>query len=82
MIVDSCDPVYEETFEYLLSASEVSTYKLIATVKNKKFFNSSILGQVSLTLISNKTTFLQKLFRTKPLKLIHDECSLIFETED
>lgn len=46
VIVDSCDPVFEDTFEYLLSLSELPLHKLIVTVKNKKFFNSSILGQV------------------------------------
>ncbi|XP_066138677.1 extended synaptotagmin-2-B-like isoform X2 [Euwallacea fornicatus] len=45
VVIDSCDPVYEEKFEYLLSVLELSSYRLIITVKNKKMFNSSIIGQ-------------------------------------
>ncbi|KAJ8961099.1 hypothetical protein NQ318_008775, partial [Aromia moschata] len=47
VVPDNCDPVFEETFEYLLSMSELRTCKLILTVKSKKvFFNSNVIGQV------------------------------------
>ncbi|XP_018563216.1 extended synaptotagmin-1 isoform X1 [Anoplophora glabripennis] len=47
VITDNCDPVFEETFEYLLTQTELSRSKLILTVKSKKmFFNSNIIGQV------------------------------------
>lgn len=47
VITDSCDPVFEETFEYLLTQTELSKSKLLLTVKSKKmFFNSNIIGQV------------------------------------
>ncbi|XP_076254972.1 extended synaptotagmin-2-like isoform X2 [Rhynchophorus ferrugineus] len=50
VVVDCCDPVFEDTFQYLLSASDLSSYRLVITVKNKKFFLSSIIGQVVLDL--------------------------------
>ncbi|XP_030765310.1 extended synaptotagmin-3-like [Sitophilus oryzae] len=50
VIVDSCDPIYEETFEYLLSVSDLPSYTLVVTVKNKKMFSSSILGQITIDL--------------------------------
>ncbi|CAH1961965.1 unnamed protein product [Acanthoscelides obtectus] len=47
VIVDSCDPVFEETFEYLVSESDLPNSKLVLTAKSKKvFFNSDIIGQV------------------------------------
>lgn len=47
VVTDNCDPVFEETFEYLLSKSELTHTKLILTVKTKKlFFNSNVIGQV------------------------------------
>ncbi|CAG9823457.1 unnamed protein product [Phaedon cochleariae] len=48
VIMDNCDPVFEETFEYLMSVSDLSNNKLLLTVKSKKFFNSNVLGQVVL----------------------------------
>ncbi|KAH1015217.1 hypothetical protein HUJ05_012984 [Dendroctonus ponderosae] len=45
VVLDSCDPVYEHTFEYLLSVFELPAHRLIVTVKNKKLFHTSILGQ-------------------------------------
>ncbi|XP_050294972.1 extended synaptotagmin-2-like isoform X2 [Anthonomus grandis grandis] len=52
VIVDSCDPEYEETFEYLLSISELPHQKLIISVKNKKMFSSRVLGQTIIELKS------------------------------
>nr|CAH7748594.1 unnamed protein product [Callosobruchus chinensis] len=47
VIVDSCDPVFEETFEYLVSESDLLNSKLVLTTKSKKvFFNSDVIGQV------------------------------------
>ncbi|KAG5886719.1 hypothetical protein JTB14_030785 [Gonioctena quinquepunctata] len=49
VITDNCDPIFEETFEYLLSLSELPNNKLVLTVKSKKiFFNSNIIGQIVL----------------------------------
>ncbi|KAJ8964461.1 hypothetical protein NQ317_015306, partial [Molorchus minor] len=49
-ITDNCDPIFEETFEYILSMAELSNSKLIITVKSKKiFFNSNVLGQVTIS---------------------------------
>ncbi|XP_060517283.1 extended synaptotagmin-2-like [Cylas formicarius] len=45
VVVDSCDPIFEEDFEYLLSENDLPTQKLVVTVKNKKLFSSSVLGQ-------------------------------------
>ncbi|CAH1098447.1 unnamed protein product [Psylliodes chrysocephalus] len=50
VIMDNCDPVFEETFEYLISNSDLPNYKLVLTVKSKKVFNSYIVGQVILNL--------------------------------
>ncbi|CAG9766251.1 unnamed protein product [Ceutorhynchus assimilis] len=52
VVIDSCSPEYEEKFEYLLSVSDLPSHRLIVTVKNKKFFNSRILGQKIIELTS------------------------------
>uniref|UniRef100_A0A6P7HA16 Extended synaptotagmin-2-B-like n=1 Tax=Diabrotica virgifera virgifera TaxID=50390 RepID=A0A6P7HA16_DIAVI len=50
VVMDNCDPVYEETFEYLLSHSDLPNHKLVFTIKSKKMFNSYIMGQVIINL--------------------------------
>ncbi|CAH0557883.1 unnamed protein product [Brassicogethes aeneus] len=46
-ISDTPNPEFEEFFEYLLATNELTTSKLVLTVKSKKYiFNSNILGQV------------------------------------
>ncbi|XP_057654257.1 extended synaptotagmin-2-like [Diorhabda carinulata] len=50
VIMDNCDPVYEETFEYLVSNSDLPNNKLVLTVKSKKMFNSFVMGQVIINL--------------------------------
>ncbi|XP_074035652.1 LOW QUALITY PROTEIN: extended synaptotagmin-2 [Leptinotarsa decemlineata] len=62
VVTDNCDPIFEETFEYLLSLSELPNNKLVLTVKSKKiFFNSNIIGQVIVNFRS--FTNLQEPFR-------------------
>lgn len=56
--MDTCNPVYDETFEYIMSKSEAYEQTLLATIKTKKkLFNDSTMGQV----------FFQKYF---PLKYL------------
>ncbi|CAG9863143.1 unnamed protein product [Phyllotreta striolata] len=50
VIMDNCDPVFEETFEYLVSNSDLPNNKLVLTVKSKKMFHSYIVGQVIINL--------------------------------
>lgn len=49
MIQDNCNPVYNQTFEYLVSETELHKQKLIATVKTKVKFSlhNNVIGQVS-----------------------------------
>lgn len=50
MINDNCNPVYNETFEYLISKNELCNQKLIVTVKTKLKFllHNKFIGQVSI----------------------------------
>ncbi|XP_063931939.1 extended synaptotagmin-2-like isoform X2 [Zophobas morio] len=50
VIMDSCNPVYEETFEYLFSKSDAYEQTLLATVKTKKFLYNNTMGQVEVNL--------------------------------
>lgn len=50
--MDTCEPIFEETFEYLLSKSEVYDQFLVIKVKTKKFFNNNVIGEVIDVLIN------------------------------
>jgi hypothetical protein len=47
---DNCNPVYEETFEYIMSVAELNSKQLEITVLTKKTWHSPVLGQVVLNL--------------------------------
>lgn len=47
---DNCNPVYEETFEYIMSVAELNSKQLEVTVLTKKTWHSPVLGQVILNL--------------------------------
>ncbi|KAL3282639.1 hypothetical protein HHI36_005814 [Cryptolaemus montrouzieri] len=50
-VMDNTNPEFKETFEYLLSPSEVAEQKLILTIKTKKkLFSNNRLGQVFIDL--------------------------------
>jgi len=52
IVKDSCDPVYDATFEYIISSAELHTTELEVTVATQKsFFGSSpIIGMLKLRL--------------------------------
>ncbi|XP_008193857.1 extended synaptotagmin-2 [Tribolium castaneum] len=50
VVTDNCNPVYEETFEYLFSKSDAYEQTLVATVKSKKFLHNNTMGQVEINL--------------------------------
>lgn len=47
MIINCCNPTYEEAFDYIVPERDVAGCKLVITVKTKKWFNSPVLGQVN-----------------------------------
>lgn len=47
---DNCNPVYEETFEYIMSMAELNSKQLEVTVLTKKTWHSPVLGQVVLNI--------------------------------
>lgn len=50
MYKDNCNPVYEETFEYIMSLAELNSKQLEVTVLSKKTWHSPVLGQVILNM--------------------------------
>jgi endoglucanase Acf2 len=50
VLMDCCNPVYEETFEYPFSKPDVYEQSLLFTVKTKKFFHNNTMGQVDINL--------------------------------
>lgn len=49
MIKDNCNPVYDESFEYLISQGELNNKLLEVTVGTQKqlfYTSSNVLGQV------------------------------------
>lgn len=52
MVKDNCNPVFDESFEYVLSQGEVGSKQLEVTACTQKqlFYSSSnVLGQVNIT---------------------------------
>ncbi|XP_050541357.1 extended synaptotagmin-3 [Daktulosphaira vitifoliae] len=47
---DQCNPVFEETFEYVLGIAELNSKQLEVTVLTKKTWHSPVLGQIILNL--------------------------------
>jgi len=47
---DNCNPVYEETFEYIMGVAELNSKQLEVTVLSKKTWHSPVLGQVVLNI--------------------------------
>lgn len=47
---DQCNPVFEETFEYVLGIAELNSKQLEVTVLTKKTWHSPVLGQIVLNL--------------------------------
>jgi Ca2+-dependent lipid-binding protein len=50
VLMDCCNPVYEETFEYPFSKPDAYEQSLLFTVKTKKFFHNNTMGQVDINL--------------------------------
>lgn len=49
IVKDSCDPIYDATFEYIISSAELNNTDLEVTVATQKAFfggSSSIIGMV------------------------------------
>ncbi|XP_073983469.1 extended synaptotagmin-like protein 2 isoform X2 [Rhodnius prolixus] len=49
-IKDNCNPVYDETFEYIMSQGELSNRQLEVTVLTQKTWKSPVMGQVVVNL--------------------------------
>ncbi|CAH1401611.1 unnamed protein product [Nezara viridula] len=49
-VKDNCNPVYDETFEYVMSQGELSTRQLEVTVLTQKTWKSPVMGQVIINL--------------------------------
>ncbi|XP_014274129.1 extended synaptotagmin-2-B isoform X2 [Halyomorpha halys] len=49
-VKDNCNPVYDETFEYVISQGELSTRQLEVTVLTQKTWKSPVMGQVIINL--------------------------------
>lgn len=50
IVKDSCDPVYEATFEYIISSAELKNTELEVTVATQKGFlsgGSPVIGMVN-----------------------------------
>lgn len=50
VIKDNCNPIYDETFEYLISQGELNSRQLeVSVVTQKRLFSSgsNVMGQVS-----------------------------------
>ncbi|XP_025204674.1 extended synaptotagmin-2 [Melanaphis sacchari] len=47
---DNCNPVYEETFEYIMGVAELNSKQLEVTVLTKKTWHSPVLGQIVLNI--------------------------------
>lgn len=48
MVKDNCNPVFDETFEYVINQAELYNKQLEVTVgSQKQLFSSNSLGQVS-----------------------------------
>ena len=50
VIKDNCNPVYDATFEYLISSAELNSSSLEVTVATQKVIGSPILGMVKVDL--------------------------------
>lgn len=50
VIKDNCNPVFDATFEYLISTAELNTSSLEITVATQKMIGSPILGMIQLYL--------------------------------
>lgn len=50
VIKDNCNPVYDATFEYLISTAELHTSALEVTVCTQKVIGSPILGMLKVEL--------------------------------
>ncbi|XP_019867455.2 extended synaptotagmin-2 isoform X2 [Aethina tumida] len=50
VIINCCNPTYEEAFDYIVPERDVAGCKLVITVKTKKWFNSPVLGQTAINL--------------------------------
>lgn len=46
-VKDNCNPVFDETFEYIISLGELQTRQLEITVLTQKTWKSPVMGQVS-----------------------------------
>ncbi|XP_050422686.1 extended synaptotagmin-3 isoform X2 [Adelges cooleyi] len=55
---DQCNPVFDETFEYLMGVADINSRQLEVTVLTKKTWHSPVLGQIVLNLSDyvNKNT--------------------------
>lgn len=51
IVKDSCDPVYDATFEYIISSAELKNTELEVTVATQKAFGSPIIGMVTFIII-------------------------------
>lgn len=45
-VKDNCNPVYDETFEYIISQAELNGRQLEVTVLSQKTWKSPVMGQV------------------------------------
>lgn len=46
-VKDNCNPVYDETFEYVISMAELHSRQLEVTVLTQKTWKSPMMGQVT-----------------------------------
>ncbi|KAK9512887.1 hypothetical protein O3M35_001202 [Rhynocoris fuscipes] len=49
-VKDNCNPVYDETFEYIMSQGELTSRQLEVTVLTQKTWKSPVMGQVIVNL--------------------------------
>lgn len=59
VVKDSCDPVYDATFEYIISSAELKNTELEVTVATQKGFlgGSPIIGMVIFSIIQSQIDF-------------------------